>query len=143
MAAFKPSGVTSLRSWMQFAFLGEYRSWNSTQLVFLAHTRLMNSADLWETNNAAEAKMARRGVDRLRHACGRTIAAAVGRRAQERPALGDFARDTEVGHEGIIAGLALASAGSSTVQHGLSTLCRSSYQSSVHFQTLPIVSWRP
>jgi hypothetical protein len=48
---------------------------------------------LW-SDDAAKTEMARRGIDRLRHARSRSIAPAIIRRAKIRPALHYFARDS-------------------------------------------------
>src|SRR5262245_5991849 len=55
------------------------------------------------SNDAAKAQMAGRGIDGLGHARCRTVAPAIIRRAQVRPAFHYFARDFDAGHVGIIA----------------------------------------
>src|SRR5436190_8981158 len=59
-------------------------------------------------NDAAKAKVTSRGVDGLRHARSRTVAMAVARRAEVRPALHDTPGDAKVRAAGIHALLARA-----------------------------------
>src|SRR5262245_33501266 len=61
-------------------------------------------------HDAAEAEMARRRVDALRHARGRAIAPTVVRRAEIRTALHDLARDFHAGCTRVVARLLGAAA---------------------------------
>src|SRR5271166_1794819 len=77
-------------------------------LVFAAHGLIVlcmvqRSSRSRLTNDATETHMARRGVDRLRMTRGRTVAAAVIRRAQVRAALEHLSRNHDCGLAGVVA----------------------------------------
>ena len=63
---------------------------------------------LIHSNDTTKAQMAGRGIDGLGHARCRTVAPAIVRRAQMRPAFHDFARDLDVRRVGIVAFFLLA-----------------------------------
>jgi hypothetical protein len=89
--------------------------------------------------DAAEADVARAGVDHLGPTCGRPVTQAVGVRAQVRAALDHPTADPELRLRRVVALVLVAARGFTGTQQGLSTSSgwRWVHQSAVHSQTLP------
>ena len=97
-------------------------------------------------HDAAKSEMTGRGIDRLGVPRRRPVTAAIVRRAQMRAALDHLARDFDVGLTRDRNCLPRRPPrGFSGMQHafGASASCFGAYQSDVHSQTLPIMSWTP